>query len=588
VKKPSLRRSVAFATVAAGMFALCLPSHAAGGEYRLRAGDTIEISVVGAPDLKQRLTLDVDGQIRVALVGALQASGLTISKLTDELQKVLPAKALHASGIDVKAGQRAIDQGEIVINVVEYSPVYVDGDVTKPGEVHFRPNLTVRQVVALAGGYEVMRYHFVDPVILSADLGAEYQSLWIEQAREQTHLAKLRAQLSDKAETGFAAAQTPISSQLANDFATNEMQQFTHWNNNLRKDKDFLTRAVASANGQLAELTEQREKEKEGVQSDTAELQRLQQFNQMGNVTTNRVVEQRRSMLLSSTRLLQTEAQLTQITREREDYLRRIERLNEVTKLEILKELQETQAKLAAIDAKIAATASKIDYAGTMRSQLALRTNGKPSVLIVRRIEDSTVHINAEEDTTLEPGDVIEISLHHGADKTASVALVPPTAATTIEAPPTPNDTVPKAVPVAVPAAVSPTPPLAPAQAALDPAAACSRDEQRLAKLMAEPVRDQIVGFAKELACPRLRAQVQHLLESVGATDAAGATSPWAPPKQQQAEAKSAPDVCTRDGERLQRLRASPNLDEIRNLERELACEQLRPQLSRLLESVGP
>ena len=302
MKKPSLRRSVAFATVAAGMFALCLPSHAAGGEYRLRAGDTIEISVVGAPDLKQRLTLDVDGQIRVPLVGALQASGLTISKLTDKLQKTLPAKALHVSGIDVKAGQRAIDEGEIVINVAEYSPVYVNGDVTKPGEVHFRPNLTVRQAVALAGGYEVMRYHFVDPVILSADLGAEYQSLWIEQAREQTHLARLQAQLSDKAEMGVAAAQAPISSQLANDFATNEMQQFTLWNTNLSKDKDFLTRAVASANGQLAELTEQREKEKEGVQSDTAELQRLQQFNQMGNVTTNRVVEQRRSMLLSSTR----------------------------------------------------------------------------------------------------------------------------------------------------------------------------------------------------------------------------------------------------------------------------------------------
>jgi hypothetical protein len=46
----------------------------------------------------------------------------------------------------------------------------------------------------------------------------------------------------------------------------------------------------------------------------------------------------------------------------------------------------------------------------------------------------------------------------------------------------TPNDAVPKAVPVAVPPAVSPqlvTPPPAPAQEALDPAAACSRDEQR-------------------------------------------------------------------------------------------------------------
>jgi hypothetical protein len=74
----------------------------------------------------------------------------------------------------------------------------------------------------------------------------------------------------------------------------------------------------------------------------------------------------------------------------------------------------------------------------------------------------------------------------------------------------------------------------------------------------------------------------------VGATDPAGTTSPRVSPRQQQAEAKSAPDVCSRDAKRLQQLRAEPNLDEIRNLERELACEQVRPQLRRLLESVSP
>jgi hypothetical protein len=170
----------------------------------------------------------------------------------------------------------------------------------------------------------------------------------------------------------------------------------------------------------------------------------------------------------------------------------------------------------------------------------------------------------------------------------ATIALVPPTAATTIEAPPTPNDTVPKAVPVAVPAAVSPTPPPAPAQAALDPAAACSRDEQRLAKLRAEPVRDQIVGFAKELACPRLRAQMQRLLESVGATDQAGMTSPGSPPRQQQAEASPHRTSARAMRSACSSCAPSPISTRSANLQRELACEQLRPQLSRLLESVGP
>ena len=407
------------AAAAAAMFGLCLPSHAIGGEYRLRPGDTIEISVVGVPDLKQRLTLDVDGQISVPLVGPLQASGSTVAALTDQLQKTLPAKALHMAGVDAKAGRQSLDDGEIVVNIAEYAPVYVDGDVTKPGEQHFRPNLTVRQAVALAGGYETMRYRFNDPVLLSADLGAEYRSLWVEQAREQTRLARLQAELNDNTDMGVLAVQAPIPGQLAKDLVSNETQQFGLWNSNLSKEKDFLVRAVKSATDQLAELTDQRDKEKEGVVSDTAELQRLLAFNQRGDVTAGRVVEQRRSMLLSSTRLLQTEAQITQVTREKEGYLRQIERMNEGTKLELLKEIQETQTKLASINARIDATANKIDYAGTMRSQLALPTTGKPAFVIIRKNKDSAVRINADADTPLEPGDVVEVSVTASRDHLA-------------------------------------------------------------------------------------------------------------------------------------------------------------------------
>jgi hypothetical protein len=45
--------------------------------------------------------------------------------------------------------------------------------------------------------------------------------------------------------------------------------------------------------------------------------------------------------------------------------------------------------------------------------------------------------------------------------------------------------------------------------------------------------------------------------------------------------------ICARDAVRLARLRADPSIDEIARFERELGCEQLRPQLRRLQESVG-
>ena len=138
------------------IFSMLTPTLADSGAYRLRAGDTIEISIAGPSEMRQSFVLDLDGQISVPLVGVIKAEGSTIGELRDKLQQILPR--------------------DIAVNMVDYSPVYINGDVVKPGEQRFRPNMTVRQAVALAGGYEVMRYHLVDPIIQSADLGADYET----------------------------------------------------------------------------------------------------------------------------------------------------------------------------------------------------------------------------------------------------------------------------------------------------------------------------------------------------------------------------------------------------------------------------
>jgi hypothetical protein len=49
-----------------------------------------------------------------------------------------------------------------------------------------------------------------------------------------------------------------------------------------------------------------------------------------------------------------------------------------------------------------------------------------------------------------------------------------------------------------------------------------------------------------------------------------------------------AEDVCARDTARLARLRTEPSLEAVTKFERELGCEQIRNQLKRLRESLGP
>jgi hypothetical protein len=48
-------------------------------------------------------------------------------------------------------------------------------------------------------------------------------------------------------------------------------------------------------------------------------------------------------------------------------------------------------------------------------------------------------------------------------------------------------------------------------------AQACKQDEEKLVRLRAAPVREDVIRFEKELTCERLRNQVLRLKESVGA-----------------------------------------------------------------------
>jgi Caspase domain len=154
-----------------------------------------------------------------------------------------------------------------------------------------------------------------------------------------------------------------------------------------------------------------------------------------------------------------------------------------------------------------------------------------------------------------------------------------------------------KPTPVASPAL--PVPPAKPAPTTLaaveaDPAAACSRDEQRLARLRSEPAPDEIAKFQRELSCVRLKAQVQRLFESIAnSTEPRPAAAPSdndakaAARQQAQGQPISAEDACLRDASRLASLRADPSIDAIKKFERELGCEHIRPQLQRLRESLG-
>jgi len=107
--------------------------------YRLGPGDQIEILVYGEDDLTIRTRLGDSGVISYPFLGNITVKGLTIGELEQFLVKGLK-------------GTYLVDPA-VSINIVEYRPFFLNGEVNRPGAIPYQPGITLRKAIAMAGGF---------------------------------------------------------------------------------------------------------------------------------------------------------------------------------------------------------------------------------------------------------------------------------------------------------------------------------------------------------------------------------------------------------------------------------------------------
>jgi len=399
--------------LAASLLLGALP--AAAAEYRLDIGDVIEISIARIPALQRRVPIQLDGTVSFPLLGSVALAGLTSRQAEAKIQSGLATKVYQASGANGPGGDIVIRADEVTAIVVEYRPIYVNGDVSRPGEFPYRPRMTVRQAVALSGGYDTLRYRWVNPILEGADLRSDYESLWADLAKEQAHVARIRAELADKNDFDQTAlTKTPLPRSTLAEILRVESETLHARQGNRQHQKAFLQRAVKQGYEQIAVLTEQKKTEQSGVDADAEELQRSLDLYARGTLTSPRVTDARRAVLLSSSRALQTNVQLIQLQRQQDETSRQLEQLDDVRRVELLRELQESQVRLAEIQAKLQGVGDKLAYTSLLKSRVGRGSGPKPEIAVIRKNGDDRERLDATEDMELQPGDVVEISLRGG------------------------------------------------------------------------------------------------------------------------------------------------------------------------------
>jgi len=109
------------------------------GAYVLHPTDQVQVRVYNEPDISGEYHVDSAGYVSIPLAGRIKAEGLTVPALEREIASRL--------------NRGLIKQPKVNVQIANYAPFYIHGEVKRGGEFSYRPGMTVLDAVASAGGF---------------------------------------------------------------------------------------------------------------------------------------------------------------------------------------------------------------------------------------------------------------------------------------------------------------------------------------------------------------------------------------------------------------------------------------------------
>lgn len=108
-------------------------------DYRLGSGDKIRVITFGEESLTGEFQVTGSGNVSLPLIGEVKAQGLNVPEFQTAVETALKDGYLKDPHVSVE--------------VLNYRPFYILGEVNKPGEYPYTNGLTVMNAVATAEGF---------------------------------------------------------------------------------------------------------------------------------------------------------------------------------------------------------------------------------------------------------------------------------------------------------------------------------------------------------------------------------------------------------------------------------------------------
>jgi polysaccharide export outer membrane protein len=112
----------------------------ASGDYQLGPGDAVRLITFGEETLTGEFRVSDSGTIALPLIGGVRAAGLSPDALAARVTNALVrGNLLRAPSVSAE--------------VIAYRPIFILGEVSKPGQYPYQPGMTVVSAAAVAGGF---------------------------------------------------------------------------------------------------------------------------------------------------------------------------------------------------------------------------------------------------------------------------------------------------------------------------------------------------------------------------------------------------------------------------------------------------
>ncbi|UIK20199.1 polysaccharide biosynthesis/export family protein [Rhizobium leguminosarum] len=339
-------------------------------------------------------TVSDEGAVFLPFLGSVSVGNRDNTSLTNEIAKRLQEKI----GL--------VQPPAVTVEILEYPPIYVVGDVTTPGEYKFRSGLTVLQSLAMSGGpFRATSLQQSQTIKLAGELREIDHSL----LRSTAKLARLQAEMTGAKEITFDRT-LGVDQQYAAGIYNEERVIFQARANALDRQSKALTELRDLLNSEVGMLGEKVQGSEDNIKSIEEQLTSVKTLVSKGLTVSSRQLDLER--LLTTYRSDRLDL-VTAIMRGRQaisETTRNLEGLYDTRRSEVASELQSEQASLDRLKLKREMTQKLLldDLAaggGSTTTDEALPL----TFTVSRRSEGQITQFQASETTALIPGDVVRI-----------------------------------------------------------------------------------------------------------------------------------------------------------------------------------